>query len=219
MNLTCQRCSWSCLRTGIALLAMWLTGCGGPGAADWLAQLESSNPEVRRDAAERLAEAAPTTPDVVAALKKATDDADAEVRRWACRGLGRHAATDSVSQLETKLKDPATPVRRAAAFSLQSLAPESTDYREEFLSGMRSGDGGLLVAVRGFEPPASWATPVLLELTKDKRAGIRRLAIEALGDIAPAMEAPRKAFDAARRDPDDRVREAAEKILNRRPGG
>ncbi|HVJ68660.1 MAG TPA: HEAT repeat domain-containing protein, partial [Caulifigura sp.] len=102
-------------------------------------------------------------------------------------------------------------------FSLQALAPETTPFRDELLSGMKSGDGGLLVAIRGFEPPASWAVPTLLELIKDKRPGIRRLAIEALGDIAPAMEASRKAIEAARRDPDDRVREAADKVLDRKP--
>ena len=70
--------------------------------------------------------------------------------------------------------------------------------------------------IKGFEPPASWAIPVLLDLTKDKRPGIRRLAIEALAEIAPAMEQPRKAFEAAKRDPDDRVRDAAAKALERK---
>lgn len=198
------------------LLAGLLAGCSGPGPADWLEQLQSSDAEVRRGAAQRLAEAAPTTPEVVRALHKATDDADPEVRRWSCRGLGRHEARGSVDQLETKLKDPSTSVRRAAAFSLQTLAPDSIAYRQEFISGMRSGDGGLLVMIRGFEPPASWAIPVLLDLTKDRRPGIRRLAIETLGEIAPAMEAPRKAFEAAKRDPDHRVREAAAKVLDRK---
>ncbi len=193
-----------------------VAGCGGPGVADWLEQLGSTDAASRRQAAERLAEEAPKTPEVVAALEKATDDADPEVRRWGCRGLGRHKAKASLSQLEAKLKDPSPAVRRAAAFSLQLLAPDSTAYREELISGMKAGDGGILVAIRGFEPPPAWAIPVLIELTRDRRPGIRRLAVESLGEIAPAMEASRKALEPLRRDPDDRVREAAAKVLDRR---
>ncbi|QDT55588.1 HEAT repeat protein [Caulifigura coniformis] len=197
------------------LLICLLSGCG-PGPGDWISQVKSSDVTVRRAAAERLAQAAPTSADTVTALTEAVADADPEVRRWACRGLGRHGARQAVTPLEQRLSDPAVAVRRAAAFSLQLVAPESLAFREELLAGMREGDGGLLVAIRGFEPPASWAVPVLLDLTRDRRPGIRRLAIEALGEIAPAMEAPRKAMEAARRDPDDRVREAAKLILNRR---
>jgi HEAT repeat protein len=200
--------------TAAVLLFGVLAGCG-PGPADWIQLLESEDVSERRTAAERLAEAAPASPEVAGALLAATDDSDAEVRRWACRGLGRHHATDSIPSLEARLKDPAKAVRRAAALSLQLLAPESTGYQRELIAGMKEGDGGLLVLIKGFEPPASWAIPVLLELTGDRRPGIRRLAIEALAEIAPAMEAPRKAFEIARRDPDDRVRQAAAKALER----
>jgi len=203
------------LKLKVGLLTGLLAGCS-PGPADWLTQMKSTDVTIRRAAAERLAEASPTSIEVVAALTEAAADADPEVRRWACRGLGRHGARQAVTQLEQRLSDPAVAVRRAAAFSLQLLAPESLAFREELLAGMREGDGGLLVAIRGFEPPASWAVPVLLNLTKDRRPGIRRLAIETLGEIAPAMEAPRKAMEAARRDPDDRVRETATRILDRK---
>lgn len=202
----------------VAAVIFTLTGCGGPGTAEWLDALKSSDPVTRRVAAEKLAEQAPTSPEIVAALALATDDADPEVRRWSCRGLGRHQATTSVRQLEAKLKDPSTPVRRAAAFSLLALAPDSTGYRDEFIAAMRAGDGGILVAIRTFEPPASWATPVLLDLMKDRRPGIRRLAVESIGAIAPAMEASRKALEVAAKDPDDRVREAAAKVLAGRRG-
>jgi HEAT repeat protein len=216
MNATRQNTPTALKQPGgwIRLIAILLClgGCS-PGPADWLADLKSTDVPTRRSAAEKLAEKAPTSPEVVAALTQATDDSDPEVRRWSCRGLGRHNAAASVKQLESKLRDPATAVRRAAAFSLQTLAPESTGYREEFIAGMRMGDGGLLVAIKGFEPPATWSVPVLLELMKDRRPGIRRLAVEAIGEIAPAMVEPRKALEAARRDPDDRVREAAAKAL------
>ena len=202
-------------RGGTIALIAFLAGCGS-GPADWIQDLKSQDVTVRRASAEQLADDAATSPEVVAALTGATDDDDPEVRRLACRGLGRHQATGAVPKLEARLKDPAKPVRRASAFSLQLLAPESTGYQQEFIAGMREGDGGLLVMIKGFEPPASWAIPVLLDLMKDKRAGIRRLAIEALAEIAPAMEGPRKAFEAARRDPDDRVRDAASKALERK---
>jgi HEAT repeat protein len=202
-------------RIGAALVIVLLAGCGA-GTADWIQQLKSPEVIVRRASAEQLSDVAATSPDVISALRGAIDDGDPEVRRWACRGLGRHQAAEAIPQLESRLKDPAKPVRRAAAFSLQRLAPESTGYQQEFLAGIREGDGGLIVMIKGFEPPASWAVPVLVDLTKDKRPGIRRLAIEALAEIAPAMEGPRKAFEAARRDSDDRVREAAAKALERK---
>src|SRR5436190_4553630 len=94
MNALCRACA-------MVLVAI-LSGCS-PGAADWINDLKSTDVAVRRASAELLADTAPTTPEVVTALTGAIDDHDPEVRRWACRGLGRHQATEAVAKLEGRL--------------------------------------------------------------------------------------------------------------------
>jgi HEAT repeat protein len=204
----CQRCM-------LAFVIATLAGCG-PGQVDrLLGELQSPDTATRRRAAQMLIELKPADSRVAAALTKATSDADLEVRRWSCRGLGELGTTSAQSALEGRLKDPEVSVRRAAAFALQQIAPDSTAYREEILAAMRTGDGGVIVALSRMQPPPLWATATLVELLKDRRPGLRRLAAESLGELRPDDPSAATALQKATGDADDRVREAASAALAR----
>jgi HEAT repeat protein len=202
------------------LLAAGFVGCGSGKSERLLIELNSSDVAIRRNAARLLAETTPADERTAGALTAALEDTDEEVRRWSAQGLGAIGASSSQLRLETVLKDRATPVRRAAAFALQKLVPDSTAYRAELIAAMKSGDGGVIVALARMQPPPQWATATLLELLKDKRPGIRRLAAEALGNLSVGDPAVWTALEKlSQGDLDDRVREAAEKSLQPRRTG
>jgi HEAT repeat protein len=114
------------------------------------------------------------------------------------------------------LRDPDTGVRRAAAFALQQLAPETEAYRDELIAALRAGDGGVIVALPKLTPRPDWALEPLRELLKDRRPGTRRLAIEALAELKFDDPTLRPTLERlAQSDRDDRVREAAREALSR----
>ncbi len=76
------------------------------------------------------------------------------------------------------------------------------------------GEGGTIVAVGEMGPAADWAVPTLTKLLQDRRAGIRRLAAEALGRIAAGNPEVQAALRRSLSDADDRVREAAQQALH-----
>jgi len=197
----------------VLLLLAGFGGCGTSDADQLLTDLKSADVKLRRNAARMLGDATSADDRTIAALTGALGDADEEVRRWSAQGLGAVGAKSSQAALEGRLKDDATPVRRAAAFALQRLAPDSTAYRTELLAAMKSGDGGVIVALAELQPPPLWATSTLVEILKDRRPGIRRLAAEALGQLAVDDPTVRAALEKAQSDADDRVREAATKSL------
>ena len=192
-----------------------LVGCGQSEVDRLLDDLKSPDTATRRVAVQRLAEQKPPDDRVVSAFTLALADPDLEVRRWSCRGLGELGAASAQNALEERLKDEQVSVRRAAAFALQRVAPDSTAYRKELLDAMRTGDGGVIVALAKCQPPPTWAADTLIELLKDRRPGIRRLAAEALGQIGTSTASAQAALENATRDPDDRVRESATAALGR----
>ncbi len=79
---------------------------------------------------------------------------------------------------------------------------------------MKMGEGGTIVAVGQYGENAVWAVPTLVSLLEDRRAGIRRIAADALRQIGPAAGAAEEALRrAAKHDVDDRVRDAAKEAL------
>lgn len=197
------------------LIAMSLLGCGQSEVDRLLGDLKSADIATRRRSAQTLAERQRADDRIASALTAALSDADLEVRRWSCRGLGEIGASSAQAALEERLRDSETSVRRAAAFALQRIAPESTAFREEIVAAMRSGDGGVVIALAQWQPPPLWATPTLVELLKDRRPGLRRLAADALGQIKANDPQSASALERATHDADDRVREAASAALAR----
>lgn len=191
------------------------SGCG-PNAADrLLSDLQSSDSALRRAAAQAIVEQESPDHRLQSALTKALGDSDPEVRRWSCRGLGQFGTPEAVPLLESRLSDESTPVRRAAAFSLLRIDPASQGGQKELEQAMKLGDGGVIIALRDWTPPPTWASPTLLTLLKDHRPGIRRLAAEALGNTGGNEPQVIAALEAAAKDSDDRVRQAVTAALVR----
>ncbi len=188
-------------------------GCQGDDIGRALAELKAPDMEVRRKAVQALCARKSSDPRIIGGLCAALSDPDQEVRRWACRGLGENGSPAVQTTLETTLSDPEIPVRRAAAFALQRLAPDSTAYRVEILEAMKSGEGGVIVALADWEPKPVWTIPTLISLLKDRRPGIRRLSAETLGHFGPAASSAITALKNATNDQDDRVRDAARGAL------
>lgn len=187
-------------------------GCGGDGDR-LLNDLGSKDVDVRRAAAGELATVELDDPDVTAALKESTQDRDREVRRLACFALGER--TDGLDELTAALEDPALSVQMAAAYALLKLEPDNEPATATLQQAMKSGDGGVIMAVSRQGADGAWAIPTLVELLEDDRPGIRRLAVEGLGHIGVATPQVLTALQRATKDRDDRVRESVTIAVNR----
>lgn len=206
-------------RPGAILLTLCLAaaaGCGADEVSLLTEQLSSADADARAAAVRSLGElgtrAASAAPQVVTA----TRDSDADVRQGSCRALGDIGIADPavLAALQESLEDAESSVQLAAAFALVKLDPEGRAYVPVLERTMRSGEGGTIVAVGQMGSSASWAVPTLIDLLKDRRPGIRRLAAEALGRIGPTPDAV-TALERAAQDADDRVRAAASEALSK----
>lgn len=200
---------WTTLRL---LVCLFLPGCGDQ-IAELDKQLSSTDMDARRVAARELGKLGGSAQSAIPALKTALSDDDREVRRMASYALGELGsdARSALPFLVGALGDDEQSVRLSAAFAIAKIDPESQAYVPILIEAMRSGDGGVIVAVGQMGERAEWAVPVLVSLlTDDPRPGIRRIAAEALNHTAAISQNARLALQrAAAQDEDDRVREAA----------
>jgi HEAT repeat protein len=198
-------------------------GCSGDRPADLARQLAGDDPLARREAARRLEQMGPEAAEAVPALTDALAHEDEAIRRLASHALGEIGpeARAALPALTDALDDSRLPVRLTAAMAVQRIAPESKAHVPVLIEAMRMGEGGVIVAVGEMgaqattlgEQRPTWAVPTLIGLLKDRRPGVRRLAAEALGRIAPDAPDVRSALESAAQDPDDRVRAAAREAL------
>lgn len=196
------------------LLLVFVLGCGDGALERCLHQLTSDDVTLRRQAARQLAELKPQGTKAQQALERAAADSDREVRRLACVALGE-IGTGGKAVLEKALADPEFSVQLAAAFALLKIDPESESAISVLKKTMKLGEGGVIVSVTQMGPKADWAVPTLVDLLRDRRPGIRRLAADGLGQIAVGNQSALTALKRAQQDPDDRVRDAAAKALER----
>jgi HEAT repeat protein len=193
-----------------------VSGCSRNAVLGLMHQLQDQNVEVRRRAAASLLNMGRDATPAIEALGGAVADKDREVRRLAIRALGQLGpeSTSSLPLLNQSLTDQELSVRLAAAMAIQELDPAEKKHTAILIDAMKKGEGGTIVAVGKFGDRAAWAVPTLRSLLQDHRAGIRRIAADALRDIGPAAAAAEDALRrAAKDDTDDRVRSAAQEAL------
>jgi HEAT repeat protein len=183
----------------------------GPGLIALRGVLDLADPEWRRFAYRQLAEAAPS--DLTHLISKALADSDLVVRRWAAhqiehvppddrRGLLLRALSDpnggiramalesfvafpheAHSRMIDALLDKSRPVRATA----QTWLRRNTDfqllpfYKEHLVA---DSSVSLRAALHGVSETGSEVdAPILLPFLTDKRAGVRRSAVDALSKI------------------------------------
>ncbi len=119
-----------------AVLAFFLTGCGGPKLATvhgksfehWLHALHEPDVRIRKKAVESLANVGTADPAVIPALIETLDDRDAGVRGAAVLALLKigSEAGEAVPALRKTLQDKNATVRSYAAKALERI--EGPDY-------------------------------------------------------------------------------------------
>ena len=159
---------------------------GGKPLRQWIAEAESPDLAVRRQAIRTLGKLGPPAAAAVPAVVKAIRDPDPEARLDAVIALVQidAEAKRSVPELARALKDPTSGVRSAAAFALAKLAP---------------GDPSVI--------------PALTEALGDSRVQIRQLAAMHLGSFGKAASAAASRLVERLSDPQESVRVAAVQAL------
>jgi HEAT repeat protein len=200
----------------VLLVIHLLIGCGRDSAVEYGRQLEDGAVDVRRRAAAALLDLGPAARPAITTLAGALKDDDREVRRLAIRALGQLGpdAVPHLPAIRRSLEDDEHSVRLAAALAIHELDPTEKSHIGVLIETMRMGEGGTIVAVGRFGESAVWSVPTLVSLLQDRRAGIRRLAAQALEEIGPAASSASAALEqTAQTDADDRVRDAAREAL------
>ncbi|MEM9659833.1 MAG: HEAT repeat domain-containing protein, partial [Planctomycetota bacterium] len=152
---------WRWICVACAALAV---GCRGDLTAELSGQLNDPDPQVRRAAVRSLSEI--EDEQVVAALAGAIEDEDADVRRLAITELGRRGSQAAIhaSLVVSALDDSQLSVRLAAAWSLQSIAPDNQAFVPVLTDALLAGEGVAFLDVAEMGPRAAWATPTLIRL-------------------------------------------------------
>lgn len=156
-----------------------------------LRQIHNKNSSVRGDAVRQLSRMKPVPKDAVPEILDALEDSESSVRRSVCSALGTMGApyaAQSVPKLIVVLqKDEDMEIRAAAASALGEIGPS-----------------------------AKAAIPALIEaLKKDKESKVREAACEGLQGMGKTAKEAIPALEAAQKDSDGFVRNAAWRALLR----
>lgn len=170
----------------------------GKSLAEWVRELDSSDPALRRAAVFALgnkgSDAAPWT----SRLKGLLEDPDETVREAAAFALGKIGPPASVSAqtlLETRLaKDPSPIVRRSAAFALGAMGQAGASSANALVRALDDADPRVrqnaAFALGQLGPDVIGRhTRQVAALLKDGDALVRRDAAVALGQGGPASAA------------------------------
>jgi HEAT repeat protein len=166
----------------LAGLALGVLPVLGADVPELIKQLGSGDNEVRRKAAQELAEAGASARAAVPALTKALRDRDLYVRRFAATALGAIGpeAKSAIPALSTALNDGKKQVRTAAVKALGKMGADSVPALSKALKNPNTDVQESAIDALGTAGPAG--VPGLSDLVRDARqdASMRRKAVEAL---------------------------------------
>ncbi|MGD9854118.1 MAG: HEAT repeat domain-containing protein [Planctomycetaceae bacterium] len=212
-----------------AMLVLAACGCGPTRFDQLLESAQSDDLDRQRAALRELADLGPEAAPAVPYLIQLSGHPHPDIRRLSGLALGNLASgqvtADMPSQrgeirdvLLRQLDDKDLAVRNTAAFALLDLDPDQASAQRQLQRAIQQGDGGLIDRLTHLDPKPAWAVPTLIDIVKrDRRPGLRRLAVVALGEIDPSRVDAQQALKTALEDPNDQVRSAAGAALRRAP--
>lgn len=170
----------------------------GRSLAEWVRELDSSDPAARRAAVFALGNQGPDAAPWTSRLKGLLEDPDEAVREAAAFALGKigpPANQSAQTVLEMRLaNDPSPTVRRSAAFALGQLGPAGASSADKLARALQDPDPRVrqnaAFALGQLGPDVIGRyTRQVAALLKDGDALVRRDAVVALGQGGPASAA------------------------------
>jgi HEAT repeat protein len=201
----------------LLVLCVSAIGCARDPVADLTSRLGNSDVAVRRAAARVLNETPNADERVIAALTKCASDSDLEVRYLSIGALGKlgPAGKAGIPALKSALADSEKRVRVDAALAMHKIDPHDSSSRPVLIAAIREGDGRTLLAIGAMGGDAAWAVPTLVGLLSHETPQVRALAARTLGRIGPAASSAKVSLEAAGRDSNPAVQNAAKEALTR----
>jgi HEAT repeat protein len=205
-----------CWRACLLICCLQL-GCARDPASDLISRLNDANVAVRRDAARAIRDQPNADERIVAALTKSVTDSDVDVQCLSIEALAKLGQSDKsmVLRLKPALADTEKRVRLEAASAIAKIDPGDVSPRPVLIGAMREGEGRTLLAIGTMGADAAWAVPTLIGLLSHATPQVRALAARTLGRIGPPAKEAKSALEAARRDPNAAVQNAAKDALIR----
>jgi HEAT repeat protein len=147
----------------------------------------------------------------IAALR----DVDPQVRRSAVRALAAYHGRSKTATLSllAPLEDQDKSVRVTAALEVLKLDAKNARSQAILMDALRDGQGPVFLEIGQSGDKASWAVPMLVSLLADRRAPIRALAAQTIGEIGVADDRVEPALRRGLRDESAAVRKACEKAF------
>jgi len=169
----------------VLILLVAISGCGNTNSR-LIADLQSGNREVRRQAVRELIQKPRTSEEVISALCEALGSDDVELRKLAVTALAGVADSSSVAvdALLVALEDQDEKIQFAAASSLLKMDPAMVEPREVVLSEIQNVNPRAMLLVAGLKSDGSWAVSALQEHLDHYDESVRVLARQALDSVA-----------------------------------
>jgi HEAT repeat protein len=144
-------------------------------------------------------------------------DPDPSVRRQTIRSLAESPVlpADAISMLAAALEDREPSVRVAAALAIQHIDPQNRAFVPVLEAALREGQGPIFLVIGREGANASWAIPTLVSLLSDRRAPIRALAAQTLGEIGVASDRVETSLRHGLQDEKPAVQKACRQALDR----
>jgi HEAT repeat protein len=166
----------------VVFLLLWTVPAQADDVKELIKKLASKDNEVRRAAAQGLAEAGKDAKPAVAALIKALKDEDRFVRRFSAQAIGNIGpdAKTALKPLAALINDDKENVREAAVQALAKMGSAAVPALTAALRGTSSDVQQL--AVKALSKGGSEALPGLLGVVKDPKMllAIRTQALDAV---------------------------------------
>lgn len=204
--------------------ALGRIGKDAKGAVDSLVPLvKSADADVRKAAVFALGRIEPDDPSKASeAIAKFTADPDEQTRKEAVSSLCLLAdrTPDSVKAVASALADKSVEIRRLAAGGLGKFGREAREAEKELVAAFKKeGEDKLVkayalhsycVALKDDVAKVVAELTPRLDPTVEKEGEVRLAVCDELGDFGPDAQSAVPALRGAQKDPEDKVRKAAE---------